>query len=233
MSGSAGPSGAARMDAIYAQQRHIYDLTRKYYLLGRDRLIARLDVPRGGTVLEIGCGTGRNLIAVARRYPSARLFGLDISEAMLSTARAKIAAAGLVDRIAVKQADATRFAASTLFGMTAFDRVFFSYTLSMIPDWRAALGQGIAACDGRVSMVDFGQFERLPPPFGRAMRAWLAKFDVTPRAELAAEVMSRDGNFESLYRDYAWSGELKGGGRLTDSVTYPLSALSSSSAVTG
>ena len=73
---------------MYRYQRHIYDLTRKYYLLGRDRLIAGLDVPPGGTVLEVGCGTGRNLVLAARRYPAARLFGLDISAAMLDTAQA-------------------------------------------------------------------------------------------------------------------------------------------------
>ena len=49
------------MDGVYRYQRHIYDLTRKYYLLGRDRLIADLAVPDGGTVLEIGCGTGRRV----------------------------------------------------------------------------------------------------------------------------------------------------------------------------
>ena len=43
-------SHAEAMDAIYRTQRHIYDLTRKYYLLGRDRLIADLAPPRGGTV---------------------------------------------------------------------------------------------------------------------------------------------------------------------------------------
>ena len=58
---------AAQMDAIYAGQRHIYDATRKYYLLGRDRLIADLAPPPGGRVVEVGCGTGRNLILAARR----------------------------------------------------------------------------------------------------------------------------------------------------------------------
>ena len=61
------------MDRLYRHQRHIYDLTRKYYLLGRDELIAELDPPPHGTVLEIGCGTGRNLLAVraplSRRAP--------------------------------------------------------------------------------------------------------------------------------------------------------------------
>ncbi|MHC2296968.1 ubiquinone/menaquinone biosynthesis C-methylase UbiE [Rhizobium mongolense] len=47
------------MDGMYRYQRHIYDLTRKYYLLGRDRTIRNLDIAEGGTLLEVGCGTGR------------------------------------------------------------------------------------------------------------------------------------------------------------------------------
>ncbi|MEP4422552.1 MAG: methyltransferase domain-containing protein, partial [Nitratireductor sp.] len=77
--GAHGGDHAALMDANYRFQRHVYDLTRKYYLLGRDRLVDALQVPAGGSVLELGCGTGRNLVRVARRYPHARLFGLDIS----------------------------------------------------------------------------------------------------------------------------------------------------------
>ena len=41
---------AAEMDAIYRVQRHIYDASRKYYLLGRDGMLAGLDPPPGGTV---------------------------------------------------------------------------------------------------------------------------------------------------------------------------------------
>ena len=33
---------AVLMDRIYRHQRHIYNLSRKYYLLGRDRMIAEL-----------------------------------------------------------------------------------------------------------------------------------------------------------------------------------------------
>jgi len=205
---------AARMDAIYARQRHFYDLTRKYYLLGRDRLIARLDVPPGGTVLEVGCGTGRNLIAVAKRYPNAQLFGLDISEAMLTTARAKVAAAGFANRITLKQADATDFDPGALFGHASFDRVFFSYTLSMIPDWQAAIAQGARATGGALHLVDFGQQEGLPRWFKRSLSAWLAKFDVDPRAALPdalRQIASDTGltpGFAPLYRGYAWSGSL-------------------------
>ena len=89
------------MDGIYKYQRYIYDATRKYYLLGRDRMLDRLKPPPGARVLEIGCGTGRNLILAARRYPEARFYGFDISEVMLDTARASIERAGLTDRITV------------------------------------------------------------------------------------------------------------------------------------
>ena len=67
-----GEGHAALMDGVYRGQRHIYDLTRKYYLLGRDRMIDELQPPVGGHVLEIGCGTGRNLIAAARCWPGAQ-----------------------------------------------------------------------------------------------------------------------------------------------------------------
>ena len=77
-----------RMDDMYRMQRHIYDLTRRYYLFGRDRLIEDLGALPGETVCEVGCGTGRNLVLLARRYPETRFMGLDASEEMLKSARA-------------------------------------------------------------------------------------------------------------------------------------------------
>lgn len=129
------------MDGVYRYQRHIYDLTRKYYLLGRDGLIADLDPPAGGAVLEIGCGTGRNLIAVGKAWPKARLYGVDISDAMLDTARASVAKAGMADRVTLAQGDACGFDPQALFGRASFERVFISYALSMIPEWEMALVQ--------------------------------------------------------------------------------------------
>lgn len=209
-------SAAARMDAIYRGQRHIYDLTRKYYLLGRDSLIRDLDPPPGGTVLEVGCGTARNLIAAARTWPEARLFGFDISAAMLATARASVRRGGLAGRIRLAPGDATDFDPARLFGEAAFDRVFMSYTLSMIPDWRAALAAAAKAVapGGRLHIVDFGQQERLPGLFRRGLFAWLAAFDVTPRAELESELLqlaAREGmtlSFRARYRGYAWTAVL-------------------------
>lgn len=204
------------MDAIYRTQRHFYDLTRKYYLLGRDALIRDLAPPAGGAVLEVGCGTGRNLIAAARAWPDANYFGIDISEAMLETARAKITAAGLSDRITLAHGDATAFDAAALFGVATFDRVFQSYTLSMIPDWRGAIREaaGKLAPGGRLDIVDFGQQERLPRAFRGLLFAWLARFDVTPRAALKTVVCGiaasagLTASFASLSSGYAWSARV-------------------------
>lgn len=208
---------AVRMDRIYGSQRHIYDLTRKYYLFGRDRLIDALDLPTGGTLLEIGCGTGRNLIRAARVWPTAQLYGIDISAAMLVTARANVTAAGLSDRITLAQGDAAAFDPRALFGMAQFDRVMFSYALSMIPPWREALAQGLAVTgdDGRLAIVDFGTQSGWPAVWRRPFLAWLAHFDVTPRETLASEIAAlaarhgRKAGGQSLWRDYsrtAWIG---------------------------
>jgi len=183
-------SHATAMDRMYRHTRHIYDLTRKPYLLGRDRLIAELGLEAGGSVLEMGCGTGRNLIAAARTYPKAELYGFDISEEMLKTAKAAVRRAGLADRIHLVEGDATAFDAAAAFGRAAFDRVYFSYALSMVPPWRVALAHGLALTNpgGRFSVVDFGCCEGL----GRLPRAilhgWLMLFHVTPRAALEDEI---------------------------------------------
>jgi S-adenosylmethionine-diacylgycerolhomoserine-N-methlytransferase len=214
---SGSPTADVLMDSVYRRQRHIYDVTRKYFLLGRDTLIAELNPPPEAIMLEIGCGTGRNLIAAARAYPDARLFGLDVSTVMLSTARANIRGAGLEGRVTLALDDATHFDSKALFGRNCFDRVFFSYSLSMIPAWRNALAQALAAVDpgdGRLLVVDFGEQERLPAWFRRMLRAWLAKFHVTPRAELRAALQAlAESNgarltFRPLYRDYARFAEL-------------------------
>lgn len=205
------------MDRIYRYQRHIYDLTRKFYLLGRDELIRALDPSLRGHVLEVGCGTGRNLIAAAQAYPLTRFYGLDISAEMLETARANIVRAGLSDRILLARGDATQFDAAALFGQPTYDRVFFSYALSMVPDWRAAVeaGMHVLAPGGRLHVVDFGQQERLPRAFRAVLFAWLRRFHVAPRAELPqvlADLAEAEGaahRFRPLYRGYAWSAEIR------------------------
>jgi S-adenosylmethionine-diacylgycerolhomoserine-N-methlytransferase len=210
-------SAAGKMDRIYRRQRFIYDATRRFYLAGRDHLIRDLEVSRGETVLEIGCGTARNLTVAARSYPEARLYGLDVSEEMLRSARSSIARHGLEKRVTLQRGDGTRFDAAKLFGIRQFDRIFFSYVLSMIPSWPDAVEHAatLLAPGGFMSIIDFGEFSRYPALMRRAQQAWLRRFSVIPIpafeskiAQLAAQI-GFTSSAKQLYGDYAFLARIE------------------------
>ncbi len=179
---AAAPAHGALMDSIYRRQKHIYDATRKYYLFGRDTMIDGLACQPGMRVLEVGCGTGRNLALIARRWPGVQLRGLDISHEMLETARERLG-----DGAVLALGDATDFDPVALFGEEKFDRVVISFALSMIPQWRDAVAHaaGLLAPGGSLHVVDFGNFAGLPSPLRALMLRWLRAFHVTPRNGLA------------------------------------------------
>ena len=211
------PGHGMAMDRMYRFQRHIYDVSRCYYLLGRDQLLDRLAPPPGGSILEIGCGTGRNLIGAARRYKHAKLFGIDISQEMLKTALGTMGRIGLDRHVLVACADATSFDPVTTLGQRQFDRIYFSYTLSMVPEWQAALRHafGLLSPAGELHIVDFGQCEALPRGFRKLLFRWLDLFHVSPCAELRREIIrlaTRTGaasNFEAPYGGYTWLAVIK------------------------
>jgi S-adenosylmethionine-diacylgycerolhomoserine-N-methlytransferase len=179
-------SDAERMDRHYRYQRYIYDSTRTHYLIGRKHLIRKVDPKPGESVLEIGCGTAWNLARIAKRYPKAQLFGVDVSTAMLETAAASLKRQGASERVTLRQGDATNFDATATLGRAEFDRVIFSYALSMIPCWREALAHsaGLIAPGGALHIVDFGQCEKLPTAFKRGLFAFLKHYTVVPRPDL-------------------------------------------------
>jgi S-adenosylmethionine-diacylgycerolhomoserine-N-methlytransferase len=200
-----------RMNRMYRWQRHIYDATRRYYLLGRNQLISGLCPATGTTVLEIGCGTGRNLVLAARLHPEARLFGIDVSTEMLTSALSAISRRGLTNRIRVAHGDGTGFDPELLFGIRSFDHILISYSLSMIPEWRRVVEMALSHLTpgGRLHIVDFGTQERLPGLVRTALLRWLAMFDVTPRDDLErvlaamAEASGARLEFERPFRGYA------------------------------
>jgi S-adenosylmethionine-diacylgycerolhomoserine-N-methlytransferase len=202
---------AGLMDRMYRHQRHIYDASRKFYLLGRDGMIAKLDPPVGGSILEIGCGTGRNLIKLAQTYPGTTCYGLDVSEEMLVTARRNVARAGLSERVMLAQADATQFDPEALFGRSGFDRIVISYSLSMIPPWQGVVARALQTLspNGSLHIVDFGDQAGLPGPFKAVLNRWLTLFHVTPRRELSetlealAQAEGVSARTTRLYRGYA------------------------------
>lgn len=205
------------MDRMYRWQRHIYDLTRKPYLLGRDELIDALAPPPGGAILEIGCGTGRNLICAASSWPDARLYGYDVSGVMLEEAQRAVARAGLTDRIHLDQGDATNFDPRNAFGEIKFDRIYFSYVLSMISAWRETLSKAADLLEPGAALlvVDFGNQRGMPKWASAMIKSWLSMFDVEPRLELDEELkrhairLGCASECRELYRSYAVLGALR------------------------
>jgi S-adenosylmethionine-diacylgycerolhomoserine-N-methlytransferase len=173
----------ALMDQIYRHTRHVYDLSRKYFLVGRDRLIRDLDLKPGERVCEVGCGTARNLVVMARRYPQAQLCGFDASSAMLETARTNLIRAGL-SNVPLAQAYAEEFDAANDLpeGYAPIDRYVFSFCLTMIPDWQGALDRAWQTLPpgGGMALVDFGDMAGWPALLRRGFFAFLASFHAKP-----------------------------------------------------
>jgi len=204
-------TAAELMNRQYRFQRHIYDATRTHYLAWRRRLIADLKVPPGGSVVEVACGTGWNLLRIAKAYPSAKLYGFDISREMLATAGTAMAQLSLAGRCNLAEGDATRYYLGGMFGIDGADRIFISYALSMIPDWPAAIECSIRQlkAGGSLHIVDFGRMGNMPSLPRTAFRSFLAHYNVTPRHELETvlrDCAARDGlalTFEEMSSGYS------------------------------
>ncbi len=89
-----------------------------------DLLHSDTSFPAGSTVLEAGCGTGAQTIALARASPGARITSVDTSADSLEEAKARANTAGLTN-VEFQQGDI--FALP--FGLESFDHVFVCFVL--------------------------------------------------------------------------------------------------------
>jgi len=86
---------------------HYDDAPLAYWdVIGR-RTVDRLDLRRGFTVLDVGCGTGASALPAAERVgPSGRILGVDLADKLLDLARAK-AAKRRLHNVEFRQGDMT------------------------------------------------------------------------------------------------------------------------------
>jgi ubiquinone/menaquinone biosynthesis C-methylase UbiE len=87
---------------------------------------------RGGEILDVGTGTARIPIALARADHRARVVALDLSATMLDQAAVNIAKAGLSPRITCQQGDAKSL--REVFGDSVFEGVVSNTIIHHIPD---------------------------------------------------------------------------------------------------
>ncbi len=206
------------MDSMYRMQRYFYDASRKFYLFGRDLLIKELPVKEGDDVLEVGCGTGRNLIMLAKRHPNATFWGVDASNEMLKTAFSKIHSKGLEQKIELRHGLAENLHHKEMFGNEdPFDVIFFSYSLSMIPGWTESVDIAFEQLKpgGWLYLVDFWNQEKLPGWFQTLLKTWLSLFHVKhdpkmiPYLEETAQKNNTELHLQSIMGQYAFLASMQ------------------------
>ncbi len=206
-----------KMDKMYRRQRYFYDLTRKYYLLGRDRLLKEIKISDGENVLEIGCGTGRNLAILANKYPRANFYGLDASAEMLKTAQKKINSKNL-SNITLKTALADDFSFDKTFCLDKrFDAIFFSFSISMIPAFRESIENALGNLESGKSLyiVDFFDQNNLPVWIRKILQSWLRQFHVKYPEELIPFLKELENkkqgklSVKPVFKSYSFIAEFK------------------------
>jgi SAM-dependent methyltransferase len=110
------------------------------------------DLARGGRVADVHCGGGRWLIAMARRFPELELIGVEFEADSVVRARANVEAAGLTDRITIRQAGVTDPGE-----VGEFDLTYFQYALHQLPDAPRVLAVAWQALrpGGRLIVLDW------------------------------------------------------------------------------
>ncbi len=129
--------------------------------------VAMLDPAAGEAVLEVGFGTGRALVELARRVgQSGRVCGIDLSAQMVERSRRRVEDAGLGDRVALTAGDAVHLP----YADRAFDALFMSFTLELfaVEDLAAVLGEclRVLRAGGRIAVVSLSK-EGGPCPMRR------------------------------------------------------------------
>jgi SAM-dependent methyltransferase len=141
----------------------------------RNKSVNRMEVRPGDSVLEVGCGTGRNLAALVRAVgPEGRVYGVDVSDGMLQRAQTLCARRGW-PQVTLIRADA-----ATLTLPESVNGAIFSLSYAVIPDHREALRRVWTqlAADGSVVIMDAKLPQGLIGRLLRPLVVWASRLTV-------------------------------------------------------
>jgi SAM-dependent methyltransferase len=89
------------------------------WLPALDGVVAKLE--RGALVADVGCGHGSSTILMAQAFPNSSFVGSDYHAGSIETARERVAAAGLGDRVRFEVAPAAAYSGAGYDLVTMFD----------------------------------------------------------------------------------------------------------------
>lgn len=148
--------------AVYRRLAPVYDVLYGVGLEHGRRCAVRRLAPRAGErILEIGVGTGLS----ARRYPpGCRVAAIDVSEAMLARAGARLRRGG-VSHVRLLRMDASCLA----FADAQFDAVYAPYVLNVVADPFAVAAEMVRVCrpGGRLVLLNHFAPDGGRPPAAR------------------------------------------------------------------
>lgn len=156
-----------RLEGFYAGQAHSYDAFRERLLHGRQVLMQQLDLPNDAYVVELGGGTGKNIEFIAHDLHRLKRYDIvDLCPSLLAVARTRTQH---LNNIHVVEADACTYQSEEL-----VDCVIFSYSLTMMPDWKAALNnaKSMLKPSGKIAIVDFTISDQQHRLLGLFWRKW-------------------------------------------------------------
>jgi ubiquinone/menaquinone biosynthesis C-methylase UbiE len=136
-----------QIENLYRERAEHYDAASQLYRLAGFRLeryrrlaVDALALRTGDTVVEIGCGTGANLALLrAKVGDGGHVVGVDLSEAMLAEARAKVDANGWRN-VALIRTDAASFEFPP-----AVDGILSVLALTLVPEYDEVIARGAEA----------------------------------------------------------------------------------------
>lgn len=164
-----GKNHAERMENFYHGQADAYDDFRRRLLQGREELFQKIPLPEDGIWVDLGGGTGANLEFIAHAIPKLRkAYVVDLATSLLKVARDRFSQHGW-GHVEAIEADATRWQPPE----GKVDVVTFSYSLTMIPDWFAAIENALRMLrpGGKIGVVDF-YVSRKHPAEGLSKHSW-------------------------------------------------------------
>jgi len=152
-----GENHKERLESFYRGQARAYDVYRHRFLHGRVPMIEIMPTPKKGVWLDMGGGTGANLEHLRDSMKSfSKVIVLDLCGPLLEVAKQHIAANGWTN-VETLEADACSPNTPGLPAAGTVDLITMSYSLTMIPDWEAALRNAyrMLKVGGYIAVADF------------------------------------------------------------------------------